>query len=179
MENNNELKAKVEDYFNTKNLKDLILNIILSLELSIFNENPTENKGKIMNKNEISYFPIAFKRLEVYFLSLTKSIQDETVEKDFYCILQSTVVNNNIKEEGKECLIKDINLINFIVNLTSHIYEKLPRSKLNFESKEKLVSSINSIFELMDKYVSTLIISDGCLFISKLRSLKNKNEISI
>ncbi len=144
--------------FDVNNIKSFIQNVILSIELSFYKTLLKENnKDLLASYSSLTTLPHGHKHLEDYFINIIKNIQDENIDENIYCLIQSTVINNKKSTENREKHIEDVNIVNIIANLSSHLYQKVPRSKLNSSNEEELIASINDIFKLMNKYFDHII----------------------
>ena len=164
--------------FNKENLKSLITNILFSVELAYYKFTLNENNHLLKIYNSIHAVPYAHKQLESYLLNIIKSIQNETIDSQLYCLIQSTVNNFNRKnEENRSKFIEDKNLINVITNISSQLYQKLPRSKLSITNEEEMIKSLNEVFNLMDKYMDYLIENSTADVIKKMIEIEVVDEI--
>lgn len=147
-------------------LKTFVTNVIYGVEATYYNQT-LNNKSVDDDKKWTEYMSIpgickGHKLLESYFLELTKDKHDpnDTEGKNLVELISCILCNNTYKvgDEEKMHISYDY-LLNIITNISCQIYEKLPRSKLQIADLEALKVSLNSIFEIMSKYMDYSISS--------------------
>jgi hypothetical protein len=157
MENNSENTLGT---IRNNDIYEFIEEVIQGIEMKLYNQLNEENKLDIIKNSEIMYMGINY--LEIYLNIINKSLLEKT---DPLICQKIDKISNIYSLENKY-------ILNIITNMLMKSYPKFTRSKLNPESKEAYLNSVNEILKLMRKYIEYIFESD----MNKLMQAFNKTD---
>lgn len=143
---------------------DFIENIILGIELKVWDKFNEDNKDK--EKTEIDQ---KLKSSEAMYVS--NSMMEYYLNQTYKNLVDKAddCVNDFLNAFEEKMNLTNFTCLNIISNVIMNSYTKLPRSKLNVEDRDKFKESILDVCKLMKKF----IIFD---FRMKLKEVREKTQ---